>query len=448
MVRKRQAVVLIHGIGEQRPMDTLRSFVSGLGFKTYHSRPDRLSDSLELRRYTIPGTTRRPVTDCYELYWSHHFGRGKLLPTLGWAVRLLCRPRLWYHQGSLRNTIFAVLACGLVTAVFLGWLASLAMGRLTSTDIAGFVWVGIALLVLLVTAIFCSFITGRVAQAARYLVPHPANLPGRNAIRADGLKLLRRLHEDDRYERIILVGHSLGSVIGLDLLRLAWDELRQANPPKEFAQPEAEAMDRFIAQLPTMSGDLDIAAFQQAQYRLWKENRHVGVEWRISDFVTLGSPLTHASLLLDTRKVKLQQRMEEGEYPCCPPLPDPETIFLNKLCTSTNGEQRSVKVGMTHAPFGPTRWTNLYFPVRFALLGDPVGGPVASEFGPGVRDVPVRPSVSEARSRRYQMLMKSHSKYWVVEPGYPSSDRAVRKAQDQKTRTKDAHTMLLDAFAL
>jgi len=43
MVRKRQAVVLIHGIGEQRPMDTLRSFVSGLGFKTYHSRPDRLS---------------------------------------------------------------------------------------------------------------------------------------------------------------------------------------------------------------------------------------------------------------------------------------------------------------------------------------------------------------------------------------------------------------------
>ena len=47
----RQAVVLIHGIGEQRPMDTLRSFVDAfLCFGTYYNT---LSQSYELRRIKL-----------------------------------------------------------------------------------------------------------------------------------------------------------------------------------------------------------------------------------------------------------------------------------------------------------------------------------------------------------------------------------------------------------
>ena len=53
----RQAVVIVHGIGEQRPMATLRAFVAGalgedkeaLG-KFVFSKPDRIDDTLELRR--------------------------------------------------------------------------------------------------------------------------------------------------------------------------------------------------------------------------------------------------------------------------------------------------------------------------------------------------------------------------------------------------------------
>ena len=41
------------------------------------------------------------------------------------------------------------------------------------------------------------------------------------------------------------------------------------------------------------------------------------------------------------------------------------------------------------AVFGPTRWTNLYFPSKLLLWGDLVGGELRSIFGPGVRDIPV-----------------------------------------------------------
>lgn len=57
----RQAVIIIHGIGEQRPMETLRAFVAGAfgvekealnGF--VFSKPDRIDDTLELRRLSAP----------------------------------------------------------------------------------------------------------------------------------------------------------------------------------------------------------------------------------------------------------------------------------------------------------------------------------------------------------------------------------------------------------
>ena len=53
-VGPRQAVVLIHGIGEQRPMGTLRAFVDAmLEPRTFHSKPDTVSDSYELRRIKL-----------------------------------------------------------------------------------------------------------------------------------------------------------------------------------------------------------------------------------------------------------------------------------------------------------------------------------------------------------------------------------------------------------
>ncbi|WP_230684089.1 hypothetical protein, partial [Streptococcus pneumoniae] len=52
-----------------------------------------------------------------------------------------------------------------------------------------------------------------VGDAARYLDATPQNVQRRHEIRAAGLATLKSLHEKE-YKRIIVVGHSLGTVIG------------------------------------------------------------------------------------------------------------------------------------------------------------------------------------------------------------------------------------------
>jgi hypothetical protein len=445
--RERQAVVLIHGIGEQRPMDTLRSFVAGLGEERYYSKPDRLSDSLELRRYTLPSTRSRPITDCYELYWAHHFDAGNLRETVRWAVALMFRRPFWRLDRTLRGVVGVAQAAGVLMVLLLAW-AVVAQVHTEGVAKAWQSWqAGLALALLLLQVVAGRFLTGSLADAARYLTPHPRNVAARNSIRADGLKLLKKLHEEGKYQRVVLVGHSLGSVIGLDLLRLAWDELRHPDPSYLGKQPETKTFDEQGTMLGVAPDPAQIEAFQQAQHRLWRENRDRGVRWLVTDFVTLGSPLAHASLLLDTRSVTVSQRQDEREYPRCPPVVEGGSSFI-RGDYEVNGQPRTMQVAHHGAPFGPTRWSNLYFPVRAGLLGDPVGGPVVPEFGPGVRDIAVRLSLSGWRAVVYRLLFLPHTRYWSQDPRRPSADRTVRKQRDAATKTSDANVMLRQVLGL
>ena len=96
----RQAVVLIHGIGEQRPMETLRGFVSAfLKDGTYHSKPDMLSDTYELRRLKLrklvsndPAKSTNPdwpETDFYEYYWAHQMYGTTIAHVMSWLYRVM-----------------------------------------------------------------------------------------------------------------------------------------------------------------------------------------------------------------------------------------------------------------------------------------------------------------------------------------------------------------------
>ena len=90
--RSKQAVVVIHGIGEQRPLETLRSFVEtvyqrdlsltedhpghrvndpalGLGHRVCLG-PDQATGSVELRRITTPTNRAGVGTDFFEFYWA------------------------------------------------------------------------------------------------------------------------------------------------------------------------------------------------------------------------------------------------------------------------------------------------------------------------------------------------------------------------------------------
>jgi hypothetical protein len=71
----RQAIVIIHGIGEQRPLGTLKSFVRSFRKeRTFYSKPERMTASFEARRIKLRevGDGQDWIeTDFYEYYWAH-----------------------------------------------------------------------------------------------------------------------------------------------------------------------------------------------------------------------------------------------------------------------------------------------------------------------------------------------------------------------------------------
>ena len=95
---RKQAVILIHGIGEQRPMATLRGFADAVldpppnpALPRYWSKPDSFSHSFELRRLSAPRQRDRPRTDFFEFYWQHMMQGNRLSHVWRWVVALLLR---------------------------------------------------------------------------------------------------------------------------------------------------------------------------------------------------------------------------------------------------------------------------------------------------------------------------------------------------------------------
>ncbi|WP_052420958.1 hypothetical protein [Paraburkholderia ferrariae] len=418
--RIRQAVVVIHGIGEQRPMDTLRGFVDAVltdvsGYDTkYRSKPDAMGDLLETRRLQAPASRQegRPQTDFYEYYWAHHMEGSKYSQVFRWMLWLLFR-RPSSVVSALRPAWFAswgLLVFAIVLLVAGSWVDATSGSHL-------FDWLGKwifagGVLTFILQSIASYVVLGYVADAARYLTPNPGNIEARNKIRSEGIKLVRSLHESGKYSRIVIVGHSLGSVIGFDIIRNLWSDLRQPGTPHPQKQPELKAFEQEAAKLdagpPTRAA---IESFQQAQHRLWSEFRAIGVPWLVTDFVTLGSPLTHAQFLMADNEEDFKRRKVQHEYPCCPPAGNDTLGYETRYRIQQGAETivRSVRVAHHGAPFCCTRWTNLYFPYRRWIFGDLIGGPINGVLGTGVRDVAVVPSTG----KRLDGTLLSHVRYWT-----------------------------------
>lgn len=251
--RPRQAVILIHGIGEQRPMATLRAFVDGLlPFGDYHSKSDQISGSYEMRRIKLrrtaeTGTMKWPETDFYEYYWAHHMYGTLTAHVIAWLWRLLSlgtRERRNFsdsrHHPRLKSMIpLAGIAAviGLLGLVLLS--VSAVRAPETTAKLGLGVAVALALWKLLIAPIVRSALINVVGDAARYFDVAPQNVARRYDILRGGVKLLRKLHEEQdekdgkvmyRYHRVVLIGHSLGSVIAYDILRHYWSEVNGRIP--------------------------------------------------------------------------------------------------------------------------------------------------------------------------------------------------------------------------
>lgn len=448
----KQAILVIHGIGEQRPLATIRQFAAAITDNPARSKPDRMSESFELRRFAIGETRSTPMTDVYELYWAHHMGRASWPAVLGWMRRLLVRRTSSLPRGL--QAMHRALWVGMILALLGPLLVALSVVKTGGCwkELFGSIFTYAPVVVFVAQAVLGRIMLGHIGDAARYLTPDPENIEARSKVRAEGVKLLRHLHRSKRYSRIVVVGHSLGSVIGYDVLRHLWDELRKPSFEETKPQPEAKAFEAEIKCLMrppkgTTRGAA-VQRFQEAQHRLWREQRSLRTRWLVTDFITLGSPLAHAALLLEDPLVSLDRRKLERELPTCPPTSgDDKTHYpeTHEVPTGDSTHKWTFLVPHHAAVFASTRWTNLYFPHRWLVLGDVIGGPLAEVFGAGIRDVRVRPSAPGLRAH----TLASHVLYWKQRPsGLASEDRAARKKYDKATGTKGAIVALRSALQL
>jgi hypothetical protein len=409
----RQAVVVIHGIGEQRPMDTVRGFVDALmpvpsnpNKPKFWSKPNPMSELFELRKLVTPQTRTMPPTDFYEYYWAYQAQGTKFVHVISWAwILLVRRPKNVPHH--LKFLWFILWFLILTTAAFMsssywGRLVSLGTQAVTANHL-------LAVLSSALLLVVSGLILNYVGDAARYLNPSPPNIDMRRRIRAEGIELLKRLQNCEQYDRVILVGHSLGSVIAYDILRNLWPEYNTLHAKltkiDQKALHELEGDGRALAASPTP----ELAArFRMGQSALWKEQRRQGNPWLVTDLITVGSPLAHAELLLARTNDELRQRQTERELPTCPPVPD-EGSYSYPLTYDVDGERRTLYALHHGAVFGCTRWTNVYFPARLGFFGDLVGGPLHEVFGQGICDIPVDSAEWGGWLKHSPMI---HTHYW------------------------------------
>lgn len=397
----RQAVVVIHGVGEQRPMNTLRAFVKRVSSgKKYYNKPDTINTNFELRMLRLAGERKTPPTDFYEFYWAHHMRNTAPYMMLAWLSAIFSRDTHF----CLQVRIFIRLA-QVITALLITYIIVYFVKKDLIPDILKFKQ-GMPYIILSLSSIwvlFCRQIYETVGKAARYLNPTPYNVSERNTIRQEGYQLLNKLHKSKKYDRVIIVGHSLGSVIAYDIIRDYWAKTVYPRLG-ELKVTDHKAVKNYrnaVRQL--LKKQIQPLQFQSYQNQLWNEFKEMGIQWLITDLITVGSPLTHAYALLSDEETTFCNKIIEKEFVICPPLKsENKKTWINiPLKSITN---KNIWFPPSDFAFCSVRWNNIYFKQRFLFWGDPIGGKLASAFGIGICDREVLPGLFD--------FWSCHVNYW------------------------------------
>jgi len=543
---KKQAIVVIHGMGEQKPMGTLRSFVKTIWRKDpviaqgncdnpAWIKPDARAGLQELRRITTGKNAAGVRSDFYEFYWADLMQGTTWQHLMSWIRGLLLRSPVTVPWDVFM--IWLILWLIAIGAVFLSLssvpdltgtiaeavcemggesrlcqfsrsadqflnsteklLAPYKLPALMAISTMGVLivfpwqslrhlrtWLTMPLLALIVATIYVAavvvertnmsgfiialaglallntFLVPYFGDVARYVQAKPENVERRKAVRDRGLALFHNLHDCEDYDRIIVVSHSLGTMVAYDVLAILWTEYgpSQTNPPTARAREEISSLDKWIEKQRASAEGLDVDAFQQRQRLLSRElarcpdppeparpenqtpPRHK--PWLISDFITLGSPLTHAEFLLADDPKGLRELIGERVLPSCPPVTE-----SNRKRNRRSFQYKNPADGAYYphhaALFSAVRWTNICDPHNWFgfLFGDPISGPVSANFGDGIKDIKVRiPKGSGGIPRFF-----THTKYWQWldewdgdDAGLPSHITHLRHAVDLIDRDKSS----------
>jgi hypothetical protein len=358
----RTAVVIVHGLGERSPMQTLDDFTKtalrpstaeGVNKWDYYPLPTDITSTYEARRFATD--PEQGHVEIYEYHWSFLMTANKFAGVAAAALRLFLR-----RPGNVPDALLGIWrrAWTVLLAILLAIPVLFVSGYALNSDVP--VWI-IGLVTSAVVLIFWFGLYRAAAKAlvnktttplvdsARYLDASPYSHAARRAIRGGLVDLLHALH-DGRYSRVVVVAHGAGTYIAYDALTAFWAETYELHV---------------------------------------KENI-----WRITDFITIGAPMALADLLMTRpglvsgfkksdsalRSELFDGLVRRGAVVRCPP--QPETILG------------------PYSLFALTRWTNVWFPViRGELHGDWFGGALGPLFGPGIRDIAVEGNKPERAKR-------------------------------------------------
>lgn len=437
---KKTAVIVVHGMGEQRPMETLWGVVEALWTRDpdikahtneVWSKPEYVTGSYELRRVTTAEATlgdgERRV-DFFEFYWAHLMTGNTIRSVTSWLWSLLFRSPASVPP-RLIGPWLSGLAAYIVFALALIYIPLHKAHQLPA-------WLDKPLLVSIagvIAAIWGVISTGWLApvagDAARYLSATPDNVAARQKIREAGVDLLTRLHATGSYDRIVVLGHSLGSVIAYDMLNFAWGRLdsRALRERHKAGTPLMQALDALeMAAGPLVNaktpGDIEAGrrAYRTAQ-RIYQAELAKASEplWLVSDLVTVGSPLSKADVLLAATAVDLERKKALREVPCNPPWLEANDPAKPRYRLSYPMANQG-RIPHHGAVFAPVVWTNVWFPSVLLGFGDLISGPCEDQLGRGVQDV--RIAIGAPRFR--------HCDYWRDPAGKPTPPwiTALRKA--------------------
>jgi hypothetical protein len=477
----KQAVVVIHGMGEQKPMDTIKNFARAVwrtgeppaqpGLPDPYevwSKPDTRTGSLELRRLTTRPSAPNPTfskgvrQDFYELYWADLSGGSTWDQVKNWIGMLLLRSPSRVPQSVMLAWILLwliVLVAGVlvIAAALPAPKPDSAWYMLLLWSHPPFAWLaGIPSWMLLAIVAFLGWLVNHLivpsfGRVVRYTRAVPDNIAARKAIRERGLKLLDELHKEE-YDRIIVVGHSLGSLLAYDLVSYFWATRRAAHTVKE-GTPAFEHLRTLEKLTNDLEGPWDpekirtlLTQYEEARRALCQELRMrpapVGEEpdarWLITDLITVGSPLGHADFLLANSPADMRSRIEQREYASCPPIK--EVVDSDRLEEAkaagllTEGAKprlfcfslgRDDEWRLHHAAqFAVVRWTNIHDPAFLVLFGDLISAPAAPIFGPAVKDIDLK-ALRNEQSWRF-----SHKRYWAEGTPVPEPLKQLRLALD------------------
>jgi pimeloyl-ACP methyl ester carboxylesterase len=276
-------------------------------------------------------------------------------------------------------------------------------------------------IILIYFAVYALFLQPFLGDAARYFRPSPGNVLVRRQIRTHAVEAIEALHKWGAYDRIIVVAHSLGTAVAYDMLRTYFSRVNNVLPAPSKLEPEFSQIDN-LGKSPgaTMDEDSFRATGREIIRKIANNtvnspdtSKHKLPTWLVTDFVTLGSPLTHAHYLMCNGSTEgelvadFHRRVTQREFPTCPP----ERQEGDGLLSFTNPNTR--QEGFHHAAlFGMTRWTNLFFPMDQLFWGDAIGGPLNGIWGPYVKDVEVS-THSPPKAAFF-----THTAYWSLKkPG-------------------------------